>query len=411
LVSNAWIVLQANSGQQLVFRRNGTNNDNGWLIWLPNGGYTAANGQTPELPGNLPTSDNDNSNVLGVDAFEVRGTFSDPQTYTTPGNWFGASAGGTYERLCIGCRDATGTGNESFWVFHLRTGLTYDNTTAANIGRLSFVHLVHESGLGIADANEYAWWCPQSTTTDWAEGLDDNRSVLTEDNATSTVGRWRRIWNAGQAGESGRRYASGARYQGDANTGDALAGEAPGWESAGDQAIYQVTPQQLVRRIHLTKELHVGLKDPEGGWTEDFYFTNGNGDSGNRDTFGAGGEYAAFGDWATVWWDQVAGPIDTGAAGVNHAAAVVEPVPDAFVDSAAEDTYVHSTYATIDDSEISPNPPTLYLQRIFDNTLVAYVYFTRESTDPSTPPLGVGDTEPNNTGNLDLTNHAILAEV
>ena len=54
---------------------------------------------------------------------------------------------------------------------------------------------------------------------------------------------------------------------------------------------------------------------------------------------------------------------------------------------------------------------TEYLQRIFDDTLVAYVYFTRESTDPSTPAIGTGDTQPTNSGNLDLSNHAVLAKV
>ncbi len=53
----------------------------------------------------------------------------------------------------------------------------------------------------------------------------------------------------------------------------------------------------------------------------------------------------------------------------------------------------------------------LFLQRLFDTGLGAYVYFTRESVDPTTPPLAVGDTQPNNTGSFDFTNHAILAEV
>lgn len=52
-----------------------------------------------------------------------------------------------------------------------------------------------------------------------------------------------------------------------------------------------------------------------------------------------------------------------------------------------------------------------YLQRIYDTGLAGYVYYTRESVDPTTPPIGVSDTQPNNTGALNLATHSILAEV
>jgi len=55
--------------------------------------------------------------------------------------------------------------------------------------------------------------------------------------------------------------------------------------------------------------------------------------------------------------------------------------------------------------------PTKYLQRLWDTGLGAYVYFTRESTDPTTPALATGDTQPTNTGAFDFANHALLAEI
>lgn len=54
---------------------------------------------------------------------------------------------------------------------------------------------------------------------------------------------------------------------------------------------------------------------------------------------------------------------------------------------------------------------TGYLQRVYDTGLGAYVYFTRLSTNPANPALAIGDTQPNNTGAFDFTNHAILAEL
>ena len=59
----------------------------------------------------------------------------------------------------------------------------------------------------------------------------------------------------------------------------------------------------------------------------------------------------------------------------------------------------------------TPPPVVSFLQRIYDTGLGQYVYFSRTSTDPASPALGVADTQPTNTGAFDFSTHAILAEV
>jgi len=385
LVDNAWIVLAANSGQQLVFRRHsgGAANWDGWLIWLPSGGYTAANNQTDVLPGDLPANSpqTDGSGILGVESFEVRGTFQTPQTYTTPGTWMGCLFNIAPERLCIGCRDASGTGNESFWLFALHAGGSYDDVTNDDIGRFAFAKLNHEGGLGITDPNPYAWWVPSNSTGGWLEGLDDLTCVLTYDNAASTLGRWRRVRNAGQGvNEEGRRYGSGQEMQGDSSAFPVVDGDNPPWDSAGDTALYQATPQQVIRPIHLTKAYDLTYKDVEGGWTEDIYFANGN-DIANRDTLGAAGEFASFGGWVLVWWDQVAGPIDNGVAGSNHTAVAIMDIPDAHETAVVDAFAGYSTYKVIDIGELSAIVSPAFINRVYDSVAVGNVAWVTYGQD------------------------------
>ena len=250
------------------------------------GGYVSGTNETDTRPSDLP-----------ADHDFVRGTGAAPGSYSADGAWFGSTL--VPDRVNIGCRDASGTGDESFWIITKGTGLSYTSTGNADHGRLAFEAVSHESGLGIADANPYAWWTPASTTGNWLEGMDDLRCILTEDDAGGTQGRWRRLWNAGQGTEEIKRYGSGQQYQGD--TFGANNGDNPGWESAGDQAIYQATPQLLLRRVHLTKSLELAFRDSEGGWTSNILFSN-QADSNNLDTF-ASGAYAKFGNWLVVWWD------------------------------------------------------------------------------------------------------------
>lgn len=291
IVSNGWIFITANSGQQLLFRRGGVSNTDGWLVWLPSGGATTTN-ETAELPGELP-----------ADAVFIRGSGAGPQTYTTDGPWFGVNVA-TVDRLNIGCRDATGSGDESFWIITKQQGVSYTTTTANAHGSLAFDSLAHPSGLGINDTIPYAWWCPSSLTGTWGSALENLDRLLNEDNAGGTAGRWRRIWNAGQGGAVLKQYGSGNLYQGD-SFGSQQTGDAPGFDTAGDEVIYQATPQQLIRRIHLEKSLELAFQDSEGGWTQNIFFTQEN-DVPSLSTL-INGAYAKFGNHLTVWWDGNAG--------------------------------------------------------------------------------------------------------
>lgn len=291
LVADAWIVLQANSGQQIVFRR-GTSSSttDGWIVWLKDGGYSTT-GETALLPGNLP-----------ADAAFIRGTGSSPQTYTTDGPWFGASTN-TVATLNIGCRDASGTGDESFWLIAQVPANAYNTATGSNVHRIAFERLEHMGGLGIADANPYAWWCPESNTANWTDGLDDLHVLLHEDSTGAGTGYWRRWWNAGQGSEAFKYYAGGQAYQG-AGASAETTGTQPNFDGAkaanSDEVIYQATPVQLVRRVRLMKVDEVGFEDPEGGFTQNIFFASDQ--VLNLDTLD-NGNYAKFGDWLVVWWD------------------------------------------------------------------------------------------------------------
>jgi hypothetical protein len=262
---------------------------------MKDGGYVAATNSTALLPSDLP-----------ADAVFVRGTGTTPQTYTTDGSWFGASTNGV-ATLNIGCRDATGTGDESFWLIAQVPGQPYSSATATNVHRIAFEAVAHMTGLGIVDANPYAWWVPESLTSNWTDGLNDLEAMLHEDNSSGNVGVWRRWWNAGQAGEVFKLYGSGSNYQGNTSAAD-TSGDNPNFDDAlavgADRVVYQATPQTLVRRVRLTKALEVGFEDPEGGFTQNVFFAGD--DVASLDTI-ISGAYAKFGLWLVVWWDGNAG--------------------------------------------------------------------------------------------------------
>lgn len=79
-------------------------------------------------------------------------------------------------------------------------------------------------------------------------------------------------------------------------------------------------------------------------------------------------------------------------------------------DTTLVDHYNTDAVIIVDPGGGSTPVVTEYLQRLWDTGLVAYVYYTRESTDPTTPPLAPGDTSPSNTGAFDYGNHAIIDE-
>ena len=59
--------------------------------------------------------------------------------------------------------------------------------------------------------------------------------------------------------------------------------------------------------------------------------------------------------------------------------------------------------------DLAPTPPPAeYLQRIYDTGLGAYCYYKRSSTDPTSPAIGVGDTQPVNTGALVVASNAVI---
>lgn len=184
LGADAWIILGANSGQEICFRR-GTSSStgDGWITWSKGGGFTT--GGTASAPANIP-----------ADRADIRGTTTagTPGTFTTDGPWLGATSANTFDRLSIWTEDATGTGDEAFWVIAKQTAVSYTSTTAAAHGRLALEFLAHPAGVGITDSTPYAWWCPTPLTGTWGEGLDDLRCVSTEDSSAGTAGRWRRWW-------------------------------------------------------------------------------------------------------------------------------------------------------------------------------------------------------------------------
>ena len=290
----AWIVLEANSGQQILIRFSTTAvTDEGWIVWFPAGGYTVATNQTDVLPSDMPTL-----------RLQVRGTSSGTQTYSSDGPLLGATVNIQFRRYVIRCADATGTGDESFYIFAVDHFANLDSASNSVHGRLAFEKLVHNTNLGIVDPYPYAWWAPQSLTSTWTEGMDDLRSVITEDDSGGTTGRWRRIWNAGQGSQVEKTYGSGHLYQGDDAAANAGLGDGPFWEIEGAQPIYQASGGEILGRIHLTKELETAFKDVDGGWTQNIFIIEANETSFSQDYRVTldGGNLARIGRNLVVRW-------------------------------------------------------------------------------------------------------------
>ena len=284
----AWIVLDGGAAVGHICFRNSNSTsvpNDGWIVWSKGGGFTTGGSAT--APASVP-----------ADAGFVRGTGAPgtPGSFSTDASWLGS--GNAYDRLNIGVRDAAADG--SFWVVAKKVATTYADGTNGSHGLLAFDKLAHPAGLGIVDATPYAWLAPDSPTSVWTSNLNDARILMVEDNASGAAGRWRRWYNAGQAGEAFVQYGAGQIFNIDGSSLDT--GESPPWaENAGDQAIYQATPQQLIRRIHLANVFDTTHRDSEGGWTTNIFFTNDN-DVPSLSTLAAGA-YAKFGGWLTVWWD------------------------------------------------------------------------------------------------------------
>lgn len=286
LASYAWIILANNAGHQLLFRRGATSDTDGWISRSRSGGWTQ--GGTDTAPANLP-----------ADAEEVRGTFTagTPGSFGSDGAWFGSQD--AVDRLQIGCRDATGAGDASFWIIAKRAGMPYAQSMVKH-GVLALEALAHPSGLGIVDPDPYAWLAPDNPTWVWTTDFGALQLLLLTDNSIGSQGRWRRWWNAGQPNEEFKIYGSGADG-GMGNTAGTEYLRHPNWEDQGDKALFQATPKVLIRRVRLSKNEEVNYRDPLGGYTQNIFLTNPV-DVPNLSTL-LGGTYAKFGTWFTVWWD------------------------------------------------------------------------------------------------------------
>lgn len=181
LGADSWIILQANSGQQILFKRDGSDNKNGWIAWSRDGNFTT--GGTSTAPANIP------SDAAGSSFSTARGTVTPgtPGSFSGNQSWLGSNAT-TFDRLNIGVRDASGVGDESFWIILKQNGSGYQ---AGNVGRLAFEKLEHESGLGISDPYPYAWFVPDNENGNWGPKLNDINCVFDDD---QSAGRFRRWW-------------------------------------------------------------------------------------------------------------------------------------------------------------------------------------------------------------------------
>lgn len=183
LGDDSWIILQADSGQQICFKRDGSSDEDGWIVWSRDGGFTT--GGSASAPANVP------SDTTAASTSETaRGTVTSgtPGSFDTSQTWFGSNQT-SFDRLNIGVRDASGSGDESFWLILKNTGESYTTTNGALHGRIAFEKLEHESGLGIVDPYPYTWYVPDSGP--WEEGLDDINCLLRED---SGLMFWRKWW-------------------------------------------------------------------------------------------------------------------------------------------------------------------------------------------------------------------------
>lgn len=184
LGADSWIILQANSGQQICFKRDGSTDQDGWIVWSRDGNFTT--GGTATAPANVP------SDATAPSASEtVRGsvTSGTPGSFDSSVSFFGSNQS-SFDRLNIGVRDASGGGDETFWLILKATGSSYTTGTSSVHGRLAFEKLEHESGLGITDPYPYAWYAPDDGS--WGEALDDVNVVLHDDDGYNEF--WRRWW-------------------------------------------------------------------------------------------------------------------------------------------------------------------------------------------------------------------------
>lgn len=203
LGADSWTIIQANSGQQICFRRgSASSTTDGWIIWSKGGGFLT--GGTASAPANIP------ADTVGASSHYIRGTFTPgtPGSFTTDASWFGSTT--APERLNIGARDASGVGDESWWILHKGTGTAWTASAHGSHGALAFEALEQPAGLGITDTAPYAWWCPRTHTSNWAEGFDDG-NILFDADGGGTEGRWRR-WFPGDPARGSITCIAGANH-------------------------------------------------------------------------------------------------------------------------------------------------------------------------------------------------------
>jgi hypothetical protein len=348
LVTNAWIVLKADGGQQICFRRDNTTT-NGWIVWSYAGGFTT--GGTNTAPVSIP-----------ADAAFVRGTGASgtPGTWTAAGSWFGST--NTVDELSIGCRDATGTA--AWWIVAKGTGLAYTSAGNGDHGTLAFECLGATEG---GDTIPFAWWAPDSATANWTEGLDDYRLLLSSSSDADSDGRWHRWWDAGQGDAFFAQYGSGHYFTLTSDT----AGANPSWQNS-DKRLYTATSEVFLRRIHLQRinGSSPAAPDGNGGWTGDIRFTN-SVDSASGNTF-LTGAYKKFGNHLVVWWD--------GSMSGDIAAAALEGVPPAHV-SVTTDPEVVPVLEAYEIELLGITTTYEYVNRVYDTVAGGFVTWVSATPD------------------------------
>lgn len=273
LQTNAWIVLAAPSGRQIVFRLS-SSTGTGWLVWCPYGGYSAGSA-TVSSPGPLP----------GTSVF-LRGTGAAPSTFSSATSLLGAASATS---VSLAVRD-TAT-SEDFWAISQAESSSLRGST----GRLIYARVEH-SGLSQVDPLPYAWHVHSTATYTWST-LSSTSAVSTSDSSSS--GYWRRIWNAGQSGSAIKTYGVSVHMP----TAGSTSTSSPLSSAETAKARHQASARTLGFRMRLTKVAEAGFPDPDGGAIQGVLLAE---ITGIKDmTTANSGQYVKIGPF-WLWWSPSA---------------------------------------------------------------------------------------------------------
>lgn len=374
LGSESWIIIESFNGHHICFKRDAENDHDGWILWSKGGNFTTGGNTTRPL---IPS-----------DVAEIRGTVdAGSDSFITPRQFLGGSTDQDFDEVSIGARDATGSGDESFWLVAKASGVEYTESTSTH-GKLAFEAL--EGGTA-SDPVPYAWWSADNNVSSWSHSLDDLRFMV----GPESQGYWHKWWSEG-ANESFESYGGCNYYCGDQFSAHQT-GETPPWQNADDEYIYAATPVLALRRVNLQLQSGdaEGSKDPNGGWTKNILFQSNQDDPVSLDTFDSG-QWKKFGNYLVVWWDGTTGDSDHDAK--------VQPLPPSDIIVDVDTPRPRSGWSSMRPVPEGPPDPKFF-QRIYDTVLKQYVYYTI-STVTDAP--GSSDTVPNHSGTLESQTHEII---